>query len=258
METSRLRSEARAPGRLRRTALTSAALVVVAASAWGAINTPVFHATDVRVSGAERLSRAEILERAGIVPTTNVVRMSAGTISERLESSPWVAKATVTRELPHTVSIFIRERRPVAAMRSGSGWVLLAEDATVLAARVRRPGLPVVDAPHAGEGRRAMRHSTVTPGARVAFARPLVAVLARIPAGIRVSRITRSGDVGVEFDLAGGGHVRYGEAADTARKNAAIAAVLRWARREGRTVRTVDVRVPEAPSATLMAAPPDA
>jgi cell division protein FtsQ len=237
---------------VRRVVVNSAAMLVILAGAWAAVNTPVFHARDIRITGTASLARDEVMSRAGITSTTNVIRLRPSAIETRLEDSPWIADARVTRELPSTVAIEIRERRAVATVRSAGGWAILAEDSMVLVVRRRKPALPVIEPSTRRDDGRPATPPHRREGTRVAYAEPLVRVLAGLPQGVRVSSARPFGDGGAQLLLAGGTRVRYGDESLHGRKNVALVALLRWARGQGRTARLIDVRVPEAPVLTLL------
>ena len=223
-------------------AVTVAALVGIASATWGAVNTPLFHAHDVRVQGNHRLSSDAVLTMAGIAATTNVVRMSPGGIERRLEANPWVADARVGRDLPDSISITIEERSPVATVRIAGRWATLAADAVVLATGRERPSLPVLDLRIGGP--------LPAPGVRLARAAAVVSVIASVPRRLAIVG-AREDAQEVELELASGVRILYGSGVERSQKNASILALLSWARGEGRAVRLIDVRVPQAPALRL-------
>lgn len=72
-----------------------------------------FYAKHVRIEGAERLTRDEILRAAGLdaPDALNLLRAEAPDIAARLERHPWIADAEVKVELPDILHIQVRERR---------------------------------------------------------------------------------------------------------------------------------------------------
>lgn len=240
MATSK-RPRRRKAGLLRRVWVNGAAVAVILAGAWGAINTPVFHASDVHVSGGARLSRARIVELAGVGPTTNVVRLSTEAVARRLEMDPWIADAAVTRVLPATVRIEVVERRPLATVRAGSRWALVAGDGTVLRLGTKRPPFPVLE----GAALRA-----AGPGTLVQRSEAVLQVLSRLEMrlGPASARLVRGG---VQIRLPSGARILYGDDSEWRWKNAALTALMRWAHGQGRAPAILDVRVPNAPALEL-------
>lgn len=116
--------------RLRRPAeVTLRALVVVAIGA-GAIalgrlverhvrTSPAFETTAIELEGHVRLGREEILAQAGLALGQNVFDVAPEDAEAALIEHPWIAEASVTRRLPGSYAIEIRERRPVALLALG-------------------------------------------------------------------------------------------------------------------------------------------
>jgi cell division protein FtsQ len=68
----------------------------------------------VEVQGSHFLSEGEVRELLGPAVGENILSLDIAALKARLRSSPWVADATVTRTLPDTVRVDIRERVPLA------------------------------------------------------------------------------------------------------------------------------------------------
>jgi len=68
----------------------------------------------VDVRGSRFLSQGEVRELLGPAVGENILRVDIHDLKARLRLSPWVADATVTRTLPDSLQIDIRERVPLA------------------------------------------------------------------------------------------------------------------------------------------------
>ncbi|NVM22382.1 MAG: FtsQ-type POTRA domain-containing protein, partial [Desulfobacterales bacterium] len=75
-----------------------------------------FEARTITVEGNQRLSRKEILKRAGLELNDNILSVNLGTVRHRLLANPWVAAAEVERELPDAIHIRLKERVPIAVL----------------------------------------------------------------------------------------------------------------------------------------------
>ena len=75
---------------------------------------------DIQITGAEHLTREQILSVFGADLERNIFRVSLGERQADLERLPWVAHATVMRLLPNVLRVQITERTPVAFVRQGS------------------------------------------------------------------------------------------------------------------------------------------
>jgi cell division protein FtsQ len=79
-----------------------------------------FQARRIVVTGMQRLSRQQVLEIAGIELRTNILSVNLTTTRKRLLADPWVAEATVSREIPSGLHLHIREEIPLALLDMGS------------------------------------------------------------------------------------------------------------------------------------------
>jgi cell division protein FtsQ len=75
---------------------------------------------DIQITGADHLTRDQILSVFGADLERNIFRVSLAERQADLERLPWVAHATVMRLLPNVLRIQIKERTPVAFVRQGS------------------------------------------------------------------------------------------------------------------------------------------
>ncbi len=68
----------------------------------------------LEVRGSHFLSEGEVRELIGPAVGENILGLDIEALKARLRASPWVADATVTRALPDTLRVEIRERVPLA------------------------------------------------------------------------------------------------------------------------------------------------
>lgn len=94
---------------------------------------PALRISHVTVQGTRLLARAEVLSRVRTLEGQNIVRADLEAARRRLLGSPWIADATLRRQLPSTIEVAIDEREPVGLARLGRGGLhLIADDGTVL------------------------------------------------------------------------------------------------------------------------------
>lgn len=94
-----------------------AVLLVVGAIA--VVASPIFDVSTVRVQGAV-YTDAEVLNKViDSLKGEPVLLVDTRSAERMLEAVPWVERATVVTDFPHTVLIDIRERRPVATFQGG-------------------------------------------------------------------------------------------------------------------------------------------
>jgi cell division protein FtsQ len=97
----------------------AAILVVVGAIAL--VASPIFDVSDVRIQGAVYTDPDVLKEVVDSLKGHPVLLVDTRKAEARLREVPWVDQARVTTSFPHTVTIDIRERRPLAAFQSGDG-----------------------------------------------------------------------------------------------------------------------------------------
>lgn len=227
-------------------AFAAATAVVLGASAVGMSYSPLFRADRIVVRGESRLSEARVLKVAGLGASTNLLHANLGAAERRLEANPWIASASVTRQLPHGLQITVVERTAVAVADDGAGPPVL----------VSAQGTPLGPVP-AGTALPAVTTTDGTSPPDPAAMRTGAAVAAAMPPGLlsRAASITvgADGSIWVETDT----HVmaRYGDDTQLAAKGQALKAVLDYAANEGKVISEIDVTVPGAPTGRLAGAP---
>lgn len=100
-----------------------------------------FETTAIELSGTQRLARDQVLAAAGLALGQNVFEVSPEQAEERLRAHPFVAEAHVTRRLPGSYRISLREQELAAVLQVGEQLLLVGQDASVL--KPLEPGDPV-------------------------------------------------------------------------------------------------------------------
>jgi len=131
-------------GRLARLLRRAGALALLAAFSVALIfvhdwvtQTGLLRITVVEVSGADKLTPAEVRERAGIAVGDNLLAANLGLARRRLLAHPWVAAATVKREIPNRIKIHITEHQCLAVLDLDQGYLL---DTAGRVFKAREPG----------------------------------------------------------------------------------------------------------------------
>jgi cell division protein FtsQ len=230
--------------RLRKVvAIVFIASVLLGAAAVTLTRSPYFYAREIEVRGASHVARADVLRIAAITPETNVFTLDAGAAEARLERDPWIAGATITKDLPSRLIVDIDERVAVAVVEWGGVLRLVADDGALLEAALPRvsAGLPVITFTD---------QQGFEPEANVEGAARAIAAM--VPTlRDRIDGVSILADGQLRVDLTSGAEVAYGEAIDLPKKAMALRALLDYAAGKGASVVSADVRVPSAPTAVL-------
>ncbi len=184
----------------------------------------------VDVQGLHRVTSAEVVSAADIAPGTPLARVSLDSVQARVESIPAVASATVHRAWPHTVTVTVTERRPVAAVHTdGSWWLMDHTGALFDSTPTATPGQPVVE---------------VARGAGPETLRQVADVLGQLPGDLAARTLTVSAatEDSITLHLTGGAQVRWGSATASSEKAAVLRALLHH------KASLYDVSVPSQPA----------
>jgi cell division protein FtsQ len=222
-------------------AVVVAGTLLVAAIGAGLTVSPVFDARAIRIEGGDHLRRADVLRLAGVGSGTNVFYLDTGDVARRLESDVWIAGATVIKDLPSTLVIDVRERVAVAVMGSKGQRELVADDGTPLGDARSGVLLPSIGPP---AGAPPPSAQDVSDAARA---------IAALGPGTRrqVAHVSVLPDGSLLVSLSNGAVVTWGTADELGAKAAALAALLRWARKQGSHLTAADVHVPSNPTAEV-------
>lgn len=229
--SSRLRSRA---------ALALVGVLALSLAAWVVVNSAFFGVERVEVRGNVDVADGDILRLAAVEPDTNLLRLSLDQVEHRLERDARIADAVAGRDLPSTLVLEVRERRPAAWLRDAAGPLVVAGDGTVLL----RTQAPPRELPGLGDW-----PVEVDTGHRLSDPPPaLVALGSMEPGLLSAIESAAESDGGIVLVLRAGGEVLYGDPASFAEKNRALTGLLGWADERAVDIQTIDVRVPEAPT----------
>lgn len=206
-------------------------VVTVVAIGYLLFFTSMLGVASVDVLGAQSVPKEQILAAAAIKDREPLLRLDTDEIRHRVVAMPGIATADVSRSFPSSVEITVTERTAIGYVNGPGGAHMIDPTGVDFKTVDGKPaGLPELSLASIGPADPATRAVT--------------AVLAGVPEQLR-ARITaaRARTPGsVEFTLADGKVVRWGDANQLDRKAKVLAALLS---REGRAY---DVASPELPT----------
>ncbi len=86
---------------------------------------------EIQVEG--EISKKEVVALSGVRLGENLFSLKLEEIRKRLETHPWVARAFVSRKLPHTLFIKVEEERPLAMVVRGKEVFLVNQEGRLFA-----------------------------------------------------------------------------------------------------------------------------
>ncbi|TDP97219.1 cell division protein FtsQ/DivIB [Labedaea rhizosphaerae] len=206
-------------------------MLVVTALVYLLLFTPVLGVRSVEVSGNKLVATKDIVAAAAIPDGTPMFRVDTDAARDRVARLPRVASVDVSRSWPATVRITITERIPVALVKAADGYHEI--DGT---------GVDFAVIPKAVAGIPALVVAHAAPDDAPTVA--AVAVLTHIPKQLlkRIKTITPHTPGDVQLALKDGKTVKWGNADQSERKAAVLAALLT------RPGKVYNVAAPDAPA----------
>jgi cell division protein FtsQ len=224
-------------GRRRLRVLVLVAVVVVLlVGTYLAVESPFLDVDRVDVRGTEHLDPQRVRAAAGIEHGRALLRVDTAAVARRVETLPWVADATVTRDLPGTLRVTVKETPAVAFVRAPGRIAVLGPDGTVVAS-TREPPAGAVEV--TGVRRVPERDELLSP---VGVTRAIRMVPDRLAPLLRRVDL-RDGTVVLVLDR---GEIRLGALEAVRAKYAAALAVMDAEYATG-AFEYIDVSVPSAP-----------
>lgn len=109
----------------------------------------LFSIDSIEVAGHTRANLERALADADVYLGRPLILVQTGRVEEILEADPWVREAEISRHIPNRISIELIERAPVAAVRVGERYVVVADDGRAMR-HSDEPvvGMAVVEIPH--------------------------------------------------------------------------------------------------------------
>ncbi len=238
--TAPARSVRPPPEVYRRRRLAAAVVAVLLLGALGLIvrvmlyDSHLFDVQGVQVEGISTLAEADVVAAAAVPIGAPLASIDTSDIATRVAQLPAVSMATVTRSWPHTVTVTVVERVPVATATTSAGVEL------VDAAGVVYPGAPAPGLPRLVFG---------AVGPNDPSTRSALAALATLPPPIRSQVLTVDATVAgsgvpgqVTFGLTGNRQVVWGTEDRAAEKAAVLVPLLT------QPGRVFDVTSPDLPT----------
>ncbi|MDT8316766.1 MAG: FtsQ-type POTRA domain-containing protein [bacterium] len=97
--------------------LFSASLLAIQFSRSFIMTTQFFKLTHVSLEGNKKVSRNEILKKAGIDDNSNIFSLDIKEAGKSIGDMPWVKTVSMGREFPNKLKIRIEEREPLALIK---------------------------------------------------------------------------------------------------------------------------------------------
>jgi cell division protein FtsQ len=224
----------RARTRWRAAFFVLAGVGIVAGVVWALFGSRLLVVRSVTVTGEHLVTSAQVIAAADVPLGTSLVNVDTGLVARRVEGIRQVASVAVSKDWPDHLSITVRERVPVVAVRMAGGGYDLVDPGGVLVvwSRTKPARLPLYQTSVDGGALRG------NPGLATAGA-----VLAELSPALskQVAEVGAPGTANqVLLALRDGKTVLWGGTDDAAQKNRELAVLL------GGAAHYIDVSAPGA------------
>lgn len=215
---------------LRPVLLAVLAIAVLGGAAYGIYFSTWLAADRVEVHGGVTISDRDVVRAAAVDPRTPLARVDLDAVDASVSKLAAVADVVVHRSWPHTITITVKERQPVATLYRHGSWRLLDKEGVLYRTTPQRsPELAVVQ--FKGDA------------TRVAL-REIGQVVTALPPQLRseMKRVEARSMDSIRLVLQGKREVVWGSAAESDRKATVLLLMLK------RPATVYDVSVPEQPT----------
>lgn len=93
---------------------------------------PIFNISKIEVNGNEQISSDEIISLSGIQKGSNLFSTSKKQLSDKIKENPYIGTVTITRKLPMTLSISVKERKVEFLLEYGNSYAYIDEKGFIL------------------------------------------------------------------------------------------------------------------------------
>ena len=210
------RRPARPRSRRRRAIRLAVAVLALVAVGWFLLAGPLLRVNTVQVDGVAILPADQVRETAGIEPGTPLLRVDVDAVRARVARLPQVASVEVTRGWPHTVVVTVVERVAVVVVGEPGNRSLVDAEGVLFDTVTGEPPPGVIPLEVTDPG----------PGDPATMA--ALAAVEALPADVRKDVASVAADTAedISLTLTGGTRVQWGGSEESAKKGAALAALL--------------------------------
>lgn len=81
---------------------------------------PQFTLSEIKINGNERVSKEEIIKRAGLIAGVTSMFFLETDTAKKIKENPWIKTVQITKQYPGKINIEIEENKPFCLLKSGN------------------------------------------------------------------------------------------------------------------------------------------
>lgn len=106
---------------------------------------PLFNVKQIQVEGVQKIASEEIVNLSQINLEENTFKISTSKVKERIKVNTYVEEVSIKRELPSTMKIIIKERKPQYIIEIANGNAYIDSKGYILEISTEKPNLPILN-----------------------------------------------------------------------------------------------------------------
>ena len=117
------------------------------------ITTKLFSLESIEMNELHKTTRDEIIQQAGIAPSSNILSLNLKDIEKKILQNPWVLKVEIYRMLPQKLTIRIQEKTVLSLLKKGKDLFYIDSEGEIIKRASTKEGLnyPVITSLLSGE-----------------------------------------------------------------------------------------------------------
>lgn len=117
-------------------------LLVIAVIAF--IFSPIFNVKQIKVEGIQKLLEEDVINLSQIQLNENMFKVKISEVVKRIEENTYVETVTITRELPKTIKITVKERQPQYIIETENGNAYIDSNGYIIEILAEKLELPIL------------------------------------------------------------------------------------------------------------------
>ncbi|MEG0830535.1 MAG: FtsQ-type POTRA domain-containing protein [Anaerovoracaceae bacterium] len=143
-DEERTRGGKRRKRKKKRYLLKTLIIILVGLGIFMFLHSSIFSIEKIQATGGERYSSAQIIKKAELKEYNNLFQVPDKKIERRLLEDPYIKEAKVSRGLPHTLKVEIKERIGLGFIPEGDNYVIVDGEGTVLQITEKKPKITLI------------------------------------------------------------------------------------------------------------------
>lgn len=109
-----------------------------------ALLSPIFNVQNIEVTGNSKLTKDEIISLSEITNNDNIFKVLSIKAENKISKNAYIDEVNVSKKLPSTIKISVKERKPKFLLQFGNGYVYISSQGYMLEISSKKLDLPII------------------------------------------------------------------------------------------------------------------